>query len=157
MVEHKHRATREHAEQAIAGACARAEREDRPLSLLLLDIDQFARVNHTYGHDVGDIVLDDIARIVQGQTGDADAVSRWGGDEFLILVPDLPLSDAHALAEGIRKAVEEHTFPRVGQVTVTLGVTAYHGGDSPAELVARTDEAFYRAKVDGGNQVLVAN
>jgi len=157
MNHHKHQAARERAEQAIAGAIAHADAEAQPLSLLALDIDQFARVNNTYGHDVGDIVLDDIARIVQEQIGDSDTFARWGGDEFLILVPDAPLSDAQALAEGIRKAVEGHEFPQAGHVTVTLGVAAYQAGDSPAGLVARADKACYQAKLDGSNRVLVAS
>ena len=157
MNQDRHQAARERAEQAIAQAIARAERESQPLSLLALDIDQFARINNTYGHDVGDIVLDDIASIVQEQIGDSGALSRWGGDEYLVLVPDVPLGDAHALAEGIRKAVEGHKFPQAGHVTVTLGVAAYQAGDSPADIVARADKAICQAKLDGGNQVLLAS
>jgi diguanylate cyclase (GGDEF)-like protein len=157
MKRDKHQNARELAEQAIAEAIARAEKEGKPLALLALDIDQFARVNNTYGHDVGDIVLDDIARIIQGQIGDSGTLSRWGGDEYVILVPGAPLSEAQALAEGIRKAVEAHEFPQAGRVTVTLGVAAHQAGDSPAALMARADKAIYRAKLDGGNQVLVVS
>jgi diguanylate cyclase (GGDEF)-like protein len=144
-------------EQLLSRAIAKADDESHPFSLLILDIDQFRRVNETYGHDTGNLVLADILTIVQGQIGGADRFARWGGDEFAILVSGANLKEAEALAERIRRAVEGHEFPQVGRVTVTLGVTAYQAGDSPAGQVERADKAVRRAKEESRNRVLVVS
>ena len=135
MKQHRHQAAKERAEQAIAQAIAHAEREGQPLSLLALDIDQFARINNTYGHDVGDIVLEDIARIVQDQIGESDTLHRWGGDEFVVLVPDVPPSDAQALAE------EAPSIDRESQPGTRTGVRAAAAGGSHAGHLAAEDGA----------------
>jgi diguanylate cyclase (GGDEF)-like protein len=143
-------------EQLLSRAIAKADEEGLPLSLLILDIDHFRRVNETYGHDIGDQVLADVLDIVQRQIGDADCFARWGGDEFAIAIPGADRSEGEALAERIRKAVEDHEFPQAGQVTVTLGVTTCQVGDSPAGLVDRADKVVRKAKEEGKNRVLVA-
>jgi diguanylate cyclase (GGDEF)-like protein len=143
-------------EQLLSHAIAGAANKDHPFSLLLLDIDQFRRVNETCGHGVGDQVLADVLAIVQEQIGDTDHFARWGGDEFAILVSNADLKEAEALAGRIRGAVEAHEFPQAGRVTVTLGVTAYRAGDSPEGQVERADEAVRRAKQEGRNRVVVA-
>jgi diguanylate cyclase (GGDEF)-like protein len=154
---HKHQQLDKEAFEQLISQAIKEGREDLTLSLLLLDIDQFRRVNETYGHDTGDQVLADILVIVQGQIENADRFARWGGDEFAILVSGADLKEAQALAERIRRAVEAHEFPQAGRVTVTLGVTTYQAGDSPEGQIERADKAVRRAKEEGGNRVLVTN
>jgi diguanylate cyclase (GGDEF)-like protein len=156
-VGHKHQQLDKEAFEQLISQSIVGGREDLAFSLLLLDIDQFRRVNETYGHDVGDQVLADILAIVQGQIGDANRYARWGGDEFAILVSGADLAEAEALGERIRGAVEAHEFPQAGHVTVTLGVTAYRTGDSPQSQAERADNAVRRAKKEGGNRVVVAS
>jgi diguanylate cyclase (GGDEF)-like protein len=135
--------------ELVAGEVARAHRYSQPLSLGLLDVDHFKRVNDTYGHDVGDAVLRELADVVRGQVRSVDVVARWGGEEFVVLGPGVPVAGCAELAERIRAAAAGHMFPAVGRVTVSVGVTEYTHGDTPDSLFARADKALYAAK-DGG-------
>lgn len=149
----KHQEARSKLEQVIDQALDEASTQDRPLSLIALDIDDFRGVNTTYGHDVGDRVLTDISSLAQQQIRDSDSFMRYGGDEWVILAPDTTLSDAKAMAERIRKAVESHEFAEAKQVTISLGVATYRTGDTAASLIERADGAAYRAKIGGRNRV----
>jgi diguanylate cyclase (GGDEF)-like protein len=135
--------------ELVAGEVARAYRYSQPVSLGLLDVDHFKRVNDTYGHDVGDAVLRELADVVRGQVRSVDVVARWGGEEFVVLSPGIPVAGCAELAERIRAAAAGHMFPAVGRVTVSVGVTEYTHGDTPDSLFARADKALYAAK-DGG-------
>ena len=157
MAQQDRHQSKQQSEQLVAREVAWAEASQRPLALIYLDVDRFRHVNGTYGHDAGDEVLGDLSQIVQQQIGETDTLARWGGEEYVVLARERGLSDAEALAEAIRGAVERHTFPTVGRVTVSLGVTVHRVGDSPAALIARADAAVRRAKTEGRNRVHTAS
>lgn len=122
------------------------------LALIMFDIDRFKNVNDEFGHGTGDLVLKEIAHLVRDLIRANDVLVRWGGEEFMILVPHAG-DDAVELAEKLRGAVASHRFPYVPQVTASFGVSAFAPGDTLETLYARTDEALYRAKHQGRNCV----
>ena len=145
----------------------RGERHHRPVSLIMVDIDHFKRVNDTYGHPVGDEVLKCVARLLLEQTRTIDIAGRYGGEEFALVLPETPLEDARLVAERIRERVEAtilHRVERAGleaeplHCTLSLGVASYAGAGypSPADFLRAADEALYAAKHAGRNQVKVA-
>src|SRR5467141_2609706 len=144
----------------LLGRLREAQRYNRPLSLLLLDIDHFKKVNDTYGHPAGDAVLRGIAGILQKQARETDIVARYGGEEMALILPETDAAGAHAIAERIRKAVGATSHPTEQgaiQVTVSIGLaTSPCPGDAEAVLEA-ADKALYRAKQGGRNRVVAAN
>lgn len=130
-------------------------RTNDELVLLMYDIDFFKRVNDTYGHDTGDIVLKDLTQCVHGVIRAADTLGRWGGEEFLCLLTNTTLSQARMVAERIRRRVEQTSFPHVGQVTISIGITAAEANDTSESLFNRVDKALYDAKHAGRNCVAV--
>ncbi len=133
----------------------KTKRYGRPLSLIILDLDHFKRVNDTFGHDTGDAVLKTTTNIISGVIRNTDIFARYGGEEFIIALPETALAGAAALAEKIRVAVEYHLFPAVGRITVSIGASEYSGNETDA-LVKRADEALYAAKRKGRNRVELA-
>lgn len=132
-----------------------AKRHQIPLSIILLDIDKFKLVNDTYGHQVGDSLLQEIATLLKTNVRLEDAVGRWGGEEFLILLPNSDEKAACLLAEKLRNLIEMQDFTHVGHRTASFGVASYHLDDDEKSMVARADEALYRAKEKGRNRVEV--
>ncbi len=130
-----------------------AKRHRSAFSIALLDIDKFKSVNDTYGHQVGDIVLQELSAVLKRRIRKEDALGRWGGEEFLVLLPQCDLAAAYALAEKLRALIESHAFSRVGSKTISFGVATFHVGDDEKSMVARADEALYRAKAHGRNRV----
>ena len=138
---------------------ARARRYGQPLALILIDIDNFKRINDTYTHLAGDRVLRTIADLLQHQARRSDAVARYGGEEFAIIAPHTTEEGAAAIAERLRVLVAEHVFPiadTVEHLTLSIGVAAYDPETirHPAEFVSRADRAMYHAKGSGGNRVV---
>jgi diguanylate cyclase (GGDEF)-like protein len=119
----------------------------------MLDIDHFKVVNDTFGHNIGDDVLVDIADTLRVSVRNSDTAGRWGGEEFLVILPSTDLGSAGAVAEKIRAQIADAVLPTVGRVTVSLGVAEYQAGDTEQELVARADLALYAAKEGGRNMV----
>ena len=136
---------------------ARVRREGRPLSLMLIDIDHFKAVNDSLGHQAGDECLVRLATLLKINTRESDVVCRWGGDEFLVLLPTLPREAALARAEEYRQAFERLPMPRGGDMqraTLSIGVACYpDDGEPGAALIAAADAALYRAKQRGRNRV----
>jgi diguanylate cyclase (GGDEF)-like protein len=132
---------------------SRVQRNNTSLSLVMLDIDHFKRINDTYGHTTGDSVLKELVRLIRDNLREVDILTRWGGEEFLILAPDTNKLAATTLAERLRQAVKEHDFPEAGSVTISLGVAQYSRKESVDELVSRVDEHMYLAKQSGRNRV----
>ncbi|MFC7398790.1 PleD family two-component system response regulator [Chelatococcus sp. GCM10030263] len=134
----------------------------RQLVLLVLDIDRFKTINDGHGHDVGDEVLKEFAGRIRTHTRGVDVVARFGGEEVVILVPDVTLEAAQAVAERIRERVESEPFPIRGGaqqigVTVSIGVASRLPSDkTPADLLKRADLALYQAKQAGRNRVVAA-
>ena len=133
----------------------RAKRYNHPLSLIMFDIDHFKMVNDTYGHAVGDYVLQALTQIVKLDLRETDYLVRWGGEEFVIIAPDTDIERAEILAERVRKSAEEYKFERVGTVTVSFGVTQFTKNDTEDTFIKRTDDALYAAKRMGRNRVEV--
>ena len=137
----------------------RARRYRLDVALLMLDADLFKTINDTYGHDVGDEVLQVIARLCQHQMRDADIVGRLGGEEFAILLPQTGLPDALGVAERLRKVIAQTTLPlfdgRMLRFTVSIGVGAGAAQTiTLQELLKIADRALYAAKGRGRNQVI---
>ena len=136
---------------------ARSRRAGTPLSIMMLDLDHFKRVNDTFGHLTGDEVLVAFTRLIRDCVRRGDLVVRYGGEEFCVLLPATNLPAATALAERIRvRCAAEPLTDKAFRVTVSIGLTAYSGGKEAtlADLLARADEALYRAKGEGRNQVV---
>ena len=140
-------------------AMALARRSGRPLSLMTLDIDHFKQVNDNYGHEVGDLVLKSVANQLRSRLRDSDVIARFGGEEFVALLPDTPPEAAQRIAREILAAIENHQWPLVGRLTLSAGVTALRPTlqngteDTDVALLRRSDEALYQSKNAGRNQV----
>lgn len=158
---------RRYFDQRFAEEIRRVQRGRRPLTCLFLDVDFFKRVNDGYGHAVGDLVLQDVARIIKTHLRDVDILARYGGEEFIALLPATGAREAARIAERIRIAVAQHafTYAEIDPFTVTLSVgMATLEGDQPIEtvdatgrwLVTSADQALYEAKQTGRNRVVVA-
>lgn len=133
----------------------RCLRQRLPLSLVLVDIDHFKRVNDRHGHSAGDHVLRELAALTRQTVSLADAVFRWGGEEFAVLAGEIGHRGAAELAERLRARVAECDFPVVGQLTISLGVAEYLGEESVEDWFQRADGMLYAAKHGGRNQVRV--
>ena len=131
-----------------------------PLSCLMLDIDHFKRINDLHGHDVGDLVLTRMARVVEDGCRKDDVVFRYGGEEFCIVSPHTALADAAQLAERIVRAARETDFGREGvtePVTLSVGVATRTAADDVLEsLIVRADKALYAAKEGGRDRVMAS-
>lgn len=134
---------------------ARAERYDLSLSLIFLDLDHFKEVNDRYGHAMGDAILREMCERVKDSLRDSDHLCRWGGEEFLILVPHADLDRATLLAEKLRHAVADVPAAHGQPMSVSLGVVSRESGDTLEDLVRKADVALYRAKSRGRNRVEV--
>ena len=130
--------------------------DEDAFSIIMCDIDKFKSVNDTYGHDAGDYVLKEVAWILKDTVRDGDIVSRWGGEEFLIIVHSHK-ANAAILAERIRAQVEAHTYKYKNidlHITITLGVSSYHANSNIDALIKSADQKLYRGKENGRNQVV---
>ncbi len=132
---------------------ARRRRDGSSLALIMLDIDHFKRINDGFGHDVGDLVLQELCRRIASRLRRGDEFCRLGGEEFVVLCPATDAEQAAQLAEALREQVCRQPFPQAGAVTVSLGVAACAGGDDGATLLQRADRALYRAKAGGRDRV----
>lgn len=131
-----------------------ADRERAPLSVLMIDIDRFKEVNDTFGHDAGDTVLVELCQVVSEAIRENDYFVRWGGDEFVLLMPGLDIDSAVAVGEKITDLVGKHSFARANPLTVSIGAAQYHSGKDDIESwIAEADAALYRAKKAGRNRV----
>ena len=145
---------RTHVEAAAEREISRLRRYGHPVSAILLDLDHFKQVNDRHGHGLGDDVLSGFARIAEGVARATDVVGRWGGEEFIVLLPMSDISEAAVVAERLRAAVEAHAFPGGIRITVSAGIAACLSTDSWAEWLRRADTALYRAKAEGRNRVV---
>ena len=152
---------RRHLVEMMETEIERCERYDHPMSLLLLDADDFKLINDNYGHVVGDRVLQEIATELKGRARKLDLAARWGGEEFCLLLPETPVESARIVAERLLEDIHtiHRSIPELGEsvVTASIGVAAYQRGDDNVDhLVTRADEAMYEAKHSGKNKVCLA-
>ncbi len=149
--------SRRHFENQIAGYFKISKRRATPLGFIICDIDHFKKVNDTFGHQTGDIVLNQVARIIQKEIREYDSAYRYGGEEMCVILPHTEMDDSFAIAERIRARVESKPFKSDRgdkvPVTLSLGVGAFAPWmELPGDLVARADQALYRAKDGGRNR-----
>ncbi len=148
---------RRHFMQRFDDEYKRASRYGHQLSLLMLDIDHFKRLNDTYGHQAGDKVLIEAAKIFRRMVRSTDIVGRYGGEEFCVLLPETPTKGAIAIADRLRKELESSSvyFSEIEiKVTISIGVSTFpRDADDPTELIRKADLALYRSKEEGRNRV----
>lgn len=142
-------------DELLLDSIERVKRYKVSLSVIIFDIDYFKKINDTYGHLCGDDVLKMIAKIGKDGIRKSDLFARWGGEEFIILQPDIPANKAQIFAERLRQTIESHNFEKVGRVTVSFGVTDFKEGDTGESFIKRVDDALYLAKENGRNRVEV--
>jgi diguanylate cyclase (GGDEF)-like protein len=146
-------------QESLAFQFALSRRGRHPLSFAMLDVDQFKHYNDTNGHPAGDVVLKAVAAIIRERVRQTDLPCRYGGEEFAVMFPDTDLEQACAVAEELRRKIEEADFPNqqaqpTGNLTISIGVAALSPDmSSPEELIAMADKALYDAKSSGRNRV----
>ena len=143
-------------DSVIKSEFQRAGHYGHPFSTIMLDIDYFKSVNDTHGHQAGDLVLTQMANLIRTNIRGVDILGRWGGEEFLIICPNIDSAEAYKLAEKLRVTIENHEFAIVKSKTSSFGVATYKAGEAIDQLLMRTDNALYRAKKNGRNRVEVS-
>jgi len=133
----------------------RARRMGRPFSLIMFDLDRFKSINDRFGHAAGDRVLKSVVSTFKERLRRTDCLARWGGEEFVILLPETGVEGAAVLAEELRQRLSEMEIDGVGRVTASFGVTGYRSGDTVDAVTQRVDGALYRAKGNGRNCVCI--
>ena len=142
-------------EEQLDVQCGMVRRYHRECSIIFFDIDHFKRINDNYGHSVGDEVLIAISSLISNHIRSTDMFARWGGEEFLLLLPETGIEEAKIVANKICSLVEQHDFDIVKKVTISLGVTSVLASDTVLSILNRVDKALYKAKHSGRNQVVV--
>jgi diguanylate cyclase (GGDEF)-like protein len=143
----------------IAAAAALATQNGKAFSLAVIDVDDFKSINDQYGHSVGDRVLVHIAHALTNSIRSHDVCARWGGEEFILLLPGVPGSQAVLIAERLRREVEQLLFKELSssvKSSISIGVAEHQLQDKGSETIARADHALYEAKRSGRNKVAVA-
>ena len=152
-------------EKRLKETIAAAKRQNQPLCCIMSDIDYFKKVNDTYGHAVGDCVLKTVAKTIKKELRESDIPSRYGGEEFIFLLPHTNLSEAEIVAQRLKNAVEnkkinieEYNIKDIKEISVTIsiGVSQYNKTDKdPQMLYKKADSALYEAKETGRNKVVI--
>lgn len=146
---------RHHVKDIFNFEVAQAKRYKTDLSVIMMDIDFFKDINDTFGHNVGDQFLKEISKLLQTTLRETELIMRWGGEEFLIIVPKANLTKAKELTERVRKEIEQRSFTLVGHRTASFGLTTFKENDSFDTLVTRADNALYNSKENGRNCVSI--
>jgi len=142
-------------DEIIEGEIERVKRYNKALSVIMFDIDNFKKINDTYGHSAGDDVLKAIAEIVRKIIRKTDYFVRWGGEEFVIISPETNLKKAHILAERIRQTIDNYEFDIIGKTTASFGVAIFIEAETADNFLKRADDVMYAAKTKGKNRVEV--
>lgn len=146
--------------ERLKSEMARAERVNRPLTVAIADIDRFKKVNDTYGHEAGDKVLIEVSRVIESCMREYDCCGRWGGEEFLIIMPEIAATEGILIVERLRGAISGLNVPiadRSVQLTASFGIAEYRAGESASDIINRADAALYKAKQAGRNRYEAAD
>lgn len=127
--------------------------EEQKFCLVMIDIDNFKSVNDTHGHDYGDVVLKEVASTVKAHIRQSDTFARWGGEEFILLLPLIEFENAIVLADKIRNFISEIKFDKLDKITCSFGLAEFKTGDDEKTILKRADEFLYKAKTTGKNKV----
>ena len=142
--------------ESLGGAIAFAQRHQTPLSIIMADLDDFKSVNDTFGHNAGDQVLQTFATLLMENSRQEDLAARFGGEEFIMMLPGTGAEEAAVLGERVRRHWQEMTSPAFSiRVTASFGVAAYQPGDTVDGFIERADQALYDAKKLGKNLVII--
>jgi len=137
----------------ISAEISRSHRYQTPLSIIMYDIDFFKNVNDTHGHDVGDSILVSLSNLIKKNLRDIDTIGRYGGEEFLIVLPNTPLGDAKSFAERLRKEVDEYSFEIVDKITISIGIIELQPNENIDQVFKRVDDLLYKSKNSGRNKI----
>lgn len=144
---------RVHLDSVLQNHMQSSQRYRHPLSFIILDVDHFKKINDTQGHQVGDMALREISSLLAENVRGSDTLGRWGGEEFVVVLPETDLEGARSLAEKLRSEIDKRTFESVGSMSASFGVSCYRKGDTQNSIIERADQALYRAKAKGRNIV----
>ncbi len=152
---------RRYLEETLTQEIARGQRQQNPICVVMIDVDHFKRFNDTYGHDVGDYVLQSIGRLLKESVRGSDIACRYGGEEMTLILPESSLEETRMRAEAIREAIAKLTLAyngqHLGNLTISLGVAGFpKHGTTGTSLIQAADAALYRAKAAGRNRVVIA-
>ncbi|WP_304545023.1 sensor domain-containing diguanylate cyclase [Sulfurimonas microaerophilic] len=131
-----------------------SRRYDSDMSVIFFDIDHFKEVNDSYGHDIGDTILQEISDVIKANIRESDIFARWGGEEFILVLPQTSMQEGVILAEKLRAEIKRYHFTKVEALTCSFGVTQLHDDESVDELLKRADELLYLAKTKGRDRVV---
>ncbi len=146
---------RKHFDETIEKEIQRAKRYNTALSIIVADIDFFKKVNDNYGHIAGDNILSEFASIIKNNIRATDMAFRYGGEEFVILLPNTTSQEAKLLAKKLRKILKEHTFTNPKQITCSFGISEYKDKDTKETLFKKADEALYYVKNNGRDNIAI--
>ncbi|MGB9846659.1 MAG: GGDEF domain-containing protein, partial [Desulfotomaculales bacterium] len=142
--------------QVLEQEIERTRRTGLSFSIIMADLDHFKNVNDRFGHAAGDRVLKSLVELINARIRKIDCLARWGGEEFVILLPDTPVDKAAGLADELRERLSRTDIPGVGRVTASFGVVGYCPEDTAYSLIMRADNMLYEAKAAGRNCVRFA-
>jgi diguanylate cyclase (GGDEF)-like protein len=130
----------------------RSERYHTPLSIIIVDLDHFKKINDTFGHLMGDTVLKQVSKVIKSQCRNVDKIGRYGGDEFLVILPETSMENASKLATRLRDSIQKLKFDQPVEVTISQGIAGYEQDETTNALIERADKNLYEAKHSGRNQ-----
>ncbi|OMH39380.1 GGDEF domain-containing protein [Motiliproteus sp. MSK22-1] len=148
---------RRHFNETLNLEIERSKRTGTQLSIIILDVDYFKKINDIQGHNIGDRVLCQFSSILTEVTRKIDTVARWGGEEFIILCPHTSLGNAEAIAEKLMSAIHDFEFDRVGKITATIGAVSACPDETSASIINRADVCLYKGKNNGRNCITLDN